>query len=1055
MADRNLPAGQITPVARPIGAFVQAAQSQPAAPARPVQFDSPTGISTIQIQSSGNVAGSNQFAQLAEALAPFNKALIQTAGAGYLALREGQIEDAYYDELKNQRAKGMLSLQVQAEAGAANAASQIGQLQKVDPVAASLLNESNPWKLIGRRRAVAQLAGPAIENALEGDLTVNAGELSGIKPDSPELTKRQVQKTSEVLTRFGLTGDEPEVQFYVTPKLNQAWESYREKQRKFYSDAVEESTKGLTVSAMAATVEQMLTQGVPFQGVLYRPGTPEWTQYGAATLTYGLEQQLKLLAPDARKRTVQFLREQIIGTFGGDPMAAALLQNVRAGDPSMPYEKRPTWGGMAPLETMELQVRGQEAKQKTYDLQQKGVEQKLDGLWYGGPGLLDPGDPGYPAALLQFRNQALGMGYLTPEEYISRRAKDQSEFTQVVRPPDPFAVDDFIVSVGQVGPGAWTDDPNTYQNALQQARQIADLNPTPEGKREDYQRMVSAIGKARDSAGEFDPGQKDRVTRAVLQDLDSQEVREIKGQQKVNGKSGDALAQVLAQQLGGGASATAAISTTYQNAKLTAASNRLTALYERALSTAVRNWKGERPGQVMSPAARSVVESEAEAAVRKSPEWAQVMKGLLPPGRNLGEVGPRTVGTDPKNARGVAKAGAKSLPDSTIRNYEQRPVMEGQWLRSELVNLQGNKPVSGELYNLAKRANTSTFRYLLEQLKFYPKLDPSGDAKRFLEEKVKQQRANNTVSKSHLPSMQGSGFGMVPVGYNPFRTGGWLMRMFTPPAAAATLDSQGGGRNGGGPFMDSGRWATGPAQPVNHPETGRGYTVPGARDANNRPVVFSQGAANSFAAMMRDSGGQVRAADIASAQRSGAKNRAVGGVSGSEHLDGNAMDIHGRSIDWIRKNGPRYGWYVNDYDGSHGGHVEFRGNGQSTAMATPTTRRGGGLTGIATYYSGSGGQDGVAGGPTANGEIYDPKKMTAAIQWSQRKKYLNKWVMVEDLDTGRSVRVWVNDVGPMGGDERSVNRSDPRVIDLSPAAFTQLFGSTQRGKGRIRIKGVS
>jgi hypothetical protein len=904
---------------------------------------------------------------------------------------------------------------------------------------------------VGRRRALAQLAGSEIDNALKDDLIANAGLLSTIRPDSPELTKRQVGLTSQVLGRFQLTGDEPEVQFYVTPKLNQAWDSYREKQRKFYDDAVEESTRASTVSATGATLEQMLTSGVTIQGVLYAPGTPEWIQYGAATITYGLDQQLRLMAPDARKRTVQFLREQIIGTFGSDPMAAALLQNVRAGDPSVEYEKRPTWGAMAPLETLELQVRGQEAKQKTYDLQQKSVEQKLDGLWYAGPGLLDPGDPAYPAALLQFRNQALGMGYLTPEEYISRRAKDQSEFTQVVRPPDPFVVDDFIVSVEQLGPGAWTDDPNAYQNALRQARQIADLNPTPEGKRDDYQRMVSAIGKARDSASEFDPGVKDKVTSAVLQDLDSQAVRQIKGEQKVNGKSGDALAQALAQSVAGGASATQAVSAAYQNTKLTAAANRLTALYERALSTGIRNWKAERPGQVMSPAARSVVMSEAEAAVRKSPEWAQVMKDLT--GRNPGEAGPREVGTDPKNARGVPKAGAKSLADREIRSYQQRPVMDGQWLRSELVNLQGNKPVSSELYNLAKRANTSTFRYLLEQLKFYPKLDPSGDAKRWLEEKVKQQRANNTVSSSQLPSMQGSGFGMVPVGYNPFRPGGWLMRMLTPPAAAATLDSQGGGRNGGGPFMDSGRWATGPAQPISHPETGSGYTVPGARDANNRPVVFSQGAANSFAAMMRDSGGLVRAADIASAQRSGTKNRAVGGVSGSEHLDGNAMDIHGGSIAWIRKNGARYGWYVNDYDGSHGGHVEFRGGGQATAMATPTTRRGGGMTGLATFYNGSGGQDGVAGGPTANGEIYDPKKMTAAIQWSLRKKYLNKWVMVEDLDTGRSVRVWVNDVGPMGGDERSINRSDPRVIDLSPAAFKRLFGSTQRGVGRIRIKG--
>lgn len=787
MAER-LPFGEVRPGARPINAFIQPAQFNTASAARPDQLGNPQGIVTLQQARTPDVRGYNQFEQIAEALAPFSKNLSSLMERGLVSYAKGKIDEGYAYQLKqleNEKAKATLSLQVQSEQGAANAAGTIARLQKVDPAAAQLLDESNPWKLIGRRRALAQWAGAEIENSLENDLTTNAGLLGTLKPESPELTKRQVQLTSQVLGRFQLSGDEPEVQFYVTPRLNKAWDSYREKQRKFYSDAVEESTRSSTVAATAATVEEMLTKGVTINGVIYKKGSPEWIQYGGAALTYGLDQQLRLLAPDARKRTVQFLREQIIGTFGSDPVAASLLQNIRAGDPSVPYEKRPTWGAMAPLETLELQVRGQEAVQKTHDLQQKSVEQQLDRLWYAGPGGLDPADPAYPSAVLKFRNQALGMGYLTPEEYISRRAKDQSSFTQVVRPPDPFVVDDFIVRLEQLPPSAWTDDPNAYQNALQQARQIASQNPTPEGRREDYQRMVAAANKARESAGEFDTGVKEKVTAAVLQDLDSQAVREIKSQQKVNGRSGDALAQVVAQQLSGGATATAAISAAYQNTKLTAAANRLTSLYERALSTAIRNWKAEHPGQVMSPAARSVVTSEAEAAVRKSPEWAKTMTDLT--GRKPGEVGPGKVGTDPKAARGVPQAGAKTLSDETIRTYQQRPVMDGRWLRSELVKLQGNKPVSPELYNLAKRANTSTFRYLLEQLRFYPGLDPSGDAKRWLQEKVKQQRANNTVSSNQLPSFQGTGMGMVPLGYNPLRPGGWLMRLLTPPAAAGTL----------------------------------------------------------------------------------------------------------------------------------------------------------------------------------------------------------------------------------------------------------------------------
>lgn len=119
--------------------------------------------------------------------------------------------------------------------------------------------------------------------------------------------------------------------------------------------------------------------------------------------------------------------------------------------------------------------------------------------------------------------------------------------------------------------------------------------------------------------------------------------------------------------------------------------------------------------------------------------------------------------------------------------------------------------------------------------------------------------------------------------------------------------------------------------------------------------------------------------------------------------------------------------------------------------AAPRLPAKGAVTGFTTYYSGSGGQDGVAGGKTANGETYNPQAMTAAVQWSLKPKFINKWVIVEDVDTGKTVRVWVNDTGPMLGDKDSPNQKDPRVLDLSEGAFKRLFGSTSRGKARIRF----
>lgn len=310
------------------------------------------------------------------------------------------------------------------------------------------------------------------------------------------------------------------------------------------------------------------------------------------------------------------------------------------------------------------------------------------------------------------------------------------------------------------------------------------------------------------------------------------------------------------------------------------------------------------------------------------------------------------------------------------------------------------------------------------------------------------QRLNGQQLSFVQPAATTSGFAMVSPRANAYLNLGQLIRGTANMALNATM-----GRANAATIptsIDPGRWATGPAVQGSHPETGTGWMVPGVRDAQGRPVLLSMGAANSFAAMIRDSGGVVRGTDVASSKRTAAKNVNVGGAEGSQHLGGNAIDIHGSSNEWMKQNAANYGWKYVDYPGTHGGHFEFVGGGQAVARAT--TRTGGGMTGYATYYTGGGGQDGVAGGPTANGERFNPRKLTAAVQWSMRDKYLNKWLVVEDLNTGKSVRVWANDVGQMGGTERAVDKTDPRIIDLSPAAFTALFGGLGAGKSRIRVR---
>jgi len=112
------------------------------------------------------------------------------------------------------------------------------------------------------------------------------------------------------------------------------------------------------------------------------------------------------------------------------------------------------------------------------------------------------------------------------------------------------------------------------------------------------------------------------------------------------------------------------------------------------------------------------------------------------------------------------------------------------------------------------------------------------------------------------------------------------------------------------------------------PDTGPGFAVPGAKDAYGRPVVLSVGLANALHQAVVDSGGVVKYSDIASAKRSRAKNNSLpGAAADSNHLYGDAIDIHGTSLAWLKKHGAKYGIIYLKYPGGDW-HFDYRGPGR-------------------------------------------------------------------------------------------------------------------------------
>ena len=82
----------------------------------------------------------------------------------------------------------------------------------------------------------------------------------------------------------------------------------------------------------------------------------------------------------------------------------------------------------------------------------------------------------------------------------------------------------------------------------------------------------------------------------------------------------------------------------------------------------------------------------------------------------------------------------------------------------------------------------------------------------------------------------------------------------------------------------------------------------------------------------------------------------------------------------------------------------------------------------------------MAGQPTANGEVFAPRQISAA----HRTLPLPSYVEVTSLDTGRTILVRVNDRGPFAND---------RIIDLSRGAAEQL-GIVEQGVAGVRVRRV-
>jgi hypothetical protein len=219
---RELPQNQIRPAAQPLSSFIQPARRDTAAPAGPLQIPGVSQISVIQQGTGGNVQGANQFAELAQALAPFNQQLTQLVGTGMQMYAKAEYQKGVNEALRAQVLANQQTLQSGAEYTAENR-----KLAQADPIGAMMMDSVNPYRRAGRENKLSELAGLEAKSTLIAGYRNTPG-LHLLEPGDSRLTQVKAQALQELAQKYGLNQSSRGFVENVLPRVNQGYDRVTE-----------------------------------------------------------------------------------------------------------------------------------------------------------------------------------------------------------------------------------------------------------------------------------------------------------------------------------------------------------------------------------------------------------------------------------------------------------------------------------------------------------------------------------------------------------------------------------------------------------------------------------------------------------------------------------------------------------------------------------------------------------------------------------------------------------------------------------------------------------
>ena len=782
-----LPFGEIRPGAKPLQAFIQPGKIQVAQAPQLAMLPGVKGISTQQMAGTSSVQGYNQLAQIAEALGPFNRQFSQTAQKYIVNDARTKIEDSYFDQarLENEVETAKLRWQQIQEEGAKKAAAETLYLEKKDALAAALLNETNPWKAIGRRRFVAQQAASDIEVEMTTQLATLGPQLQRMKPGSPELAQLKQEATSRVLERNGLDGSEPESAYYFNPAANKAWDNFTEKQSEMYTSALQASTSARAQGFISADAVSFMSPGAAPYQVTGPDGTlvniertsPAGIKLTANRITSQLDNAMSFMSTTEQRK--EFMQQAVknLGAILVGPEGRAVLQQIktgpaltagareadgsaaRIGGPAWQKElqNRPSLFGQYYAQLQEGNVKTLKSEEDLYELGQDRDRRGIAALWNAGPGLtrsrVDRAKqiPGFLAQVAEkFPN------YADPRALVAQLNGDTNEFAQATNPLAAAAPAEYKRYLAGL-PNSFFTNPENIATARNQIRDIADLAPDPEQTLKTLnEQLTTQINRAE----KLQAGVGDWVNTQSYIAMDMEAVRKIKKNQQ--GQQGNFL-----ESRNRGESASTAY-TSFEDVRLSQAAQSFEEILTEYGVAEIDTWESENPGVALSPIKRNQLLNEALKKAQKDDRWKKTVEMLDPPKPEK----PKPVDMSQQTS-GVPAASAPAVTPDDAKEYKSKPIMDMEFVRSEMVHMSKNGgEVTKELQDLARKAGVNPATFLYHQLMFYgSRLDKTGEWRKFLLQVGKQTEVSSRTIQNNLVGMTRQGR------VNPSAPGGWVTEM--------------------------------------------------------------------------------------------------------------------------------------------------------------------------------------------------------------------------------------------------------------------------------------